>query len=289
MAAFRRALQEKGWKNEGQGDSKQGAEEDDKVGAVFAALDTLRRDGVLNKAEFESMELYCALSAITATERFRDRLILDFKGNIKAAYNSMDDNASGAVSKEEFIQAAGKLPTYPIKRHMAEQVFRFLDLDGSGIIGLKEFEELRTLNSRHFLEELSKACHAISLKFESFTKAFEAINSANREAIGLREFIQGWKRLDLGDRWQSLKPRILFSFLDDNHSGSISLREWRLLEAFDSRSASRFLQDLRIFLRDKLSLREAVPAFERIINAAKERDAKAAGKLPDDAAKADAP
>lgn len=259
LPSFRSVLEHHGW---------DGAD----PAAVFAALDTKRRDGALNYGEFVALELFCAMSAMTAAEGFRNHLLTAYEGKMKDAFKLMDENGSGSVSKEEFIHAAAKIPGYSMDRHAAERVFRFLDLDGSNVIGLKEFEELRTLDTRHFLEELHKACRQIKAKYASFAKAFETfgVKTGSENRLTVKEMKEGWKRLGL-EKACELRPLLLFSFLDDNDSGAISLQEWRLLEAFDARSACRFLQELRYLFED-VEVRDGVEAFRRILKAAENGD-----------------
>jgi Ca2+-binding EF-hand superfamily protein len=77
-----------------------------------------------------------------------------FDNSVKAALHAMDDNRSGRVSLQEWVDCMGEM-NYPHSEEAA-LAFAFMDTDQTGIVGAKEFRHLQELNVNDFLKDMSE-------------------------------------------------------------------------------------------------------------------------------------
>merc|ERR1719235_763693 len=111
----------------------------------------------------------------------------------------MDQDESGQITMDEYFTyvkdwktPGGQTP----HGYIAQTAFRFIDLDGSGVLTKSEFLATAQLNSRTFLLELRKLCDQIAMKYETFEGAFNELESTGDKdgRLTFKEFTRAWKQ-----------------------------------------------------------------------------------------------
>lgn len=224
-----------------------------KIQELFMALD-IKNNGFITEDEFSVLNMLSSRFQLERVVRVREFLQERF-GSLKSAFKAMDENRSGSLSEEEWMEVMAGSHGYPVHEDV-RVCFQFLDKDGSLAVGSKEFEFLGTFDHEAFLKELQLFADHVFEQFGSIESAYEAFDknpglaktrqsTANPgpRAAGLepKEFLSGCKR----SGWQgAYDPRMLYNYLDASHVGCVSLTEFRLLTDLDAAEVLEIAADL---------------------------------------------
>jgi len=205
---------------------------DGKLQELFMCLD-LKSDGNIGEAEFHCLAVLSAKFQLERVVSVRDFLKGRF-GTLKAAFKAMDENRSGTLSKEEWMDVMKGRQSYPVQEDCVV-CFQFFDKDNSQVLSGKEFELLGTFDQGKLLDDAQALCDLLVERHGSLEAAFDALRPPSmgpaRPGLDFRDFLAG---LEASEFQCSVDPRLLFNFLDAMHVGCVTRNEFVQMGKLDA-------------------------------------------------------
>jgi len=180
------------------------------------------------------------------------------------AYWVLNENRSGSVSMEEFrTRVKNPLRWQGVMPGTTEVLFRALDIDSTGNIGVLAFSLLEDFNAKAAIEAMLQAGRIISRGTVGGCPAAlcppEAMAGDNR-GFTRAEFQVAWKEL-APEACRAVDARIIFGLLDINGNNFIQHEELALLtDALPRRAVSAAAGDLELLLKKRFGSLEAAHA-----------------------------
>ena len=177
---------------------------DSQVEAIFA-LGDINDDGVLDVTEFVSV--MCP-SAVTVASRLRSK----YKNinDVKKAFNSMDKDHDGVLSKDEIFES-GKFNPQEI-----EAIFILGDLNQDGDIDLEEFVGL-------IYPAASMALARLTRNVKNISEARQMFSILDKNGDGL---ISKEEMRSFGNKFNAEEIEAIFAIGDINNDGEIDIDEF---------------------------------------------------------------
>lgn len=241
--------------------------------SLFAALDAHHMSGFIDQEEFLLLAFFANIHKMQHVERIH-KFIVEYWGDLTTAFKGLDDNKSGAVSKEEFESTLRRLEYKDW--NMVTEVFNFIEPEGSGVLSLKKMLKLQDFNTESFLDGVRKLVMELTTHYGSLEKAYSLMGCSadDDETISCSEFVQACARLDT-KKFTDIDPRMLYRFLDDSQDGSVTAEEFLRLSCFNSDSARMGLIESLKNFRSVFGFDPSV-AFNKLQDAASAEVLKAA-------------
>lgn len=232
--------------------------------SIFTCLNAGNQSGSLTRVEFSMLTLFASLQQLKLAEDLVAFLIRKYK-SLEKAFKKIDDNQSGAVSVEELKKALA--PAYK-PADVGKNVFRFIDVDNSGILDQREFLGLQDLNAKTFIKNLRKLQERMYMEVGSIEQTFAEIDAGSPDGfLTIEEFVHYFKNQLRLQEFSKLDPRVLFAFLNRGENGGgdgkISREEFMKLKYFAAEASQSGVKRVR----DRLISRfhgDAEKAFARL-------------------------
>jgi len=194
--------------------------------AIRSAFDLVDKDGdgTVNRCEAMTLDTWDFPEWLTvqpderAAEACKAKMLKKYQGNALLVWRHLDRNNTMRVSWYDFQQVCRKmLPAEDC--HRLPAVWRAMDMDLSGWLSLREFDD-------EAYSWLTRFCQWAQKQFGSVAAAFPKLTASSEGRIGHSEFRSICKHSGLGDAIVSA----IFAGLDVDCTGNISMSEIRFLD-----------------------------------------------------------